>query len=107
MHDWFTNYSLTLLCATHTHTYTYIHTHTHTHISQGLRKGLEPLFEQFKVNVYFGAHVHHYERTLPVVNNGVVAGTLEAPKGIVHILSGVRCVFVCFKKITRYILTLV
>ncbi|XP_063624901.1 acid phosphatase type 7-like [Cydia splendana] len=54
--------------------------------------GLEPLLQQYAVDLVFWAHEHSYERLWPLYNNTVYNGSLAAPytdpRAPVHIVTG-------------------
>lgn len=49
---------------------------------------LEPLFEEFEIDVYFCGHNHNYETTWPVSGGKIIQKGFYNPKAPVHILSG-------------------
>jgi hypothetical protein len=55
----------------------------------GLRYALEPLLAKYGVDFYFAGHTHHYERTWPAVRGAATARSYDAPRGTVHVQSGI------------------
>eukprot|EP00009_Paramoeba_aestuarina_P007932 CAMPEP_0201521460 /NCGR_PEP_ID=MMETSP0161_2-20130828/14432_1 /ASSEMBLY_ACC=CAM_ASM_000251 /TAXON_ID=180227 /ORGANISM="Neoparamoeba aestuarina, Strain SoJaBio B1-5/56/2" /LENGTH=459 /DNA_ID=CAMNT_0047920099 /DNA_START=85 /DNA_END=1461 /DNA_ORIENTATION=- len=53
-----------------------------------LQQWLEPLFQEYNVDVYFSGHVHHYSRNWPVYNNEVTQKSYENPKVTTYIVHG-------------------
>eukprot|EP00754_Rhynchopus_humris_P047990 Rhum_TRINITY_DN7499_c0_g1::Rhum_TRINITY_DN7499_c0_g1_i1::g.23204::m.23204 len=54
-----------------------------------LRRQLEETFLRHGVDVVVAGHTHHYERTYPVTSGVVASRSYAAPRGIVHMQSGV------------------
>ena len=52
------------------------------------RSALEPLLDQYDVDIYIAGHVHSYSVTWPVKAGAVTARSLVNPKGVIHILEG-------------------
>lgn len=53
-----------------------------------LRSELENLLLKQKVDVYVSGHVHHYERSYPVVDHVVSSWNYHNPKAPVHLING-------------------
>jgi len=53
------------------------------------RADLEPLFEQYGVDIYWAGHIHFYQRFHGALSKGKVVdqGTYN-PKGVIHVCSG-------------------
>lgn len=56
-------------------------------VSLYLRAALEPLFTQYKVNLYLSGHYHSAEFVCPVFN-GTCSGDFEHPNGTIHLMIG-------------------
>ena len=55
----------------------------------GLLYALEPLMAKYGVDLYFSGHTHHVEWTWPVVRGAATATNYDAPRGTIHIQSGI------------------
>jgi hypothetical protein len=55
----------------------------------GLFYGLEPLLQQYGVDLVFAGHTHHYEVTWPVVKGAATQKDYLNPKATVHVQSGI------------------
>ncbi|KJE92073.1 nucleotide pyrophosphatase/phosphodiesterase [Capsaspora owczarzaki ATCC 30864] len=56
-------------------------------VSLYLRAALEPLMQQYKVNIFFSGHYHSFQATCPVMN-GTCSGTFDKPTAPVHLMVG-------------------
>ncbi len=60
--------------------------------SEATRQHLEPLFNQFKVDLVFQGHTHYYERTFPLSGGGRTDASEEPdyidPAGTVYVVTG-------------------
>ena len=52
------------------------------------RSALEPLLDEYGVDVYIAGHVHSYSVSWPLKGGAVTAKSLVDPAGVVHVLEG-------------------
>jgi len=63
--------------------------YTSERVCDACQKAFEPLFQQYKVDVYFTGHVHWYERCWPIAPGGVITQKdYNLPKATVYITNG-------------------
>jgi hypothetical protein len=55
---------------------------------QQVRADLEPLFQQYRVDMYLAGHEHDYESIWPITNNTVTARSFVNPAAPVHVVTG-------------------
>jgi predicted phosphodiesterase len=53
-----------------------------------LQNWLEPLFQEYEVDVYFAGHVHHYSRNWPIYNSVVSQKSYYMPKDTTYLIHG-------------------
>ena len=60
--------------------------------AESIKQNLEPLFYQFKVDLYVNGHIHNYQRTSPVYQGKVMSSTTGNtyinPKATIYVTTG-------------------